>query len=163
MAPKQFNHPDLVRKMAENLMAAWPDVEAQKTRTTADGILPPLPEHVFYASVGWTIQFVTEITKLVPTHQAPGMLAALSEAASKLGKGVETDTPRTPLEVAEVHARRVGRVLKDGMPPGWGYVLALASLGEGGHLTYLSSLERPGAVNLLRELATIVESGEKSL
>jgi hypothetical protein len=73
---------------------------------------------------------------------------------------------RAPLESAENEARRIGRQLKASMPPGWGFVVVLAYFGEandGGFKTYLSSVDRESAMNLLREMADAIESREKGL
>lgn len=48
--------------------------------------------------------------------------------------------------------RDIGRVLKNAMPPGVAFCLVLASIGEKGWTTYMSSVEREDAINLLKEL-----------
>lgn len=70
---------------------------------------------------------------------------------------------RAPLESAENSAREIARTIKEACPPGWGFVLVLASYGEGGLSTYLSSVQRADAMKLLREMADRIESQEKSL
>ena len=73
---------------------------------------------------------------------------------------------RAPLEVAEARLRVIGRKVKTQMPNGWGFVLCMASFDEGGpdgRMTYLSSVQRADAVNLLRELADKLERQEPHL
>lgn len=69
---------------------------------------------------------------------------------------------RAPLESAENKARDIARTLKAACPPGWGFVLVLASYGEDGFSTYMSSVERQDAVKLMREMADRIESQEPS-
>lgn len=71
---------------------------------------------------------------------------------------------RGTLESAEVKAREVGRILNGIMPPGWGYVVILASFGEADWCwTYISSIDRGDTIALLREAAGTVERRDKSL
>lgn len=72
---------------------------------------------------------------------------------------------RAGLEAAEIAARRLGRKLKEKIPKGWGFVLVLSSFGEKdeGFKTYLSTIEREGAVKLLREMADAIEGKEKEV
>jgi hypothetical protein len=69
---------------------------------------------------------------------------------------------RAPLETAEVMCRDVARLLKGACPKGWGFFLVLADFsGPGeGFKTYMSSMEREGAISLLREMADTLEHGE---
>lgn len=69
--------------------------------------------------------------------------------------------PREPLETAEIKAREVGRLIKSAMPEGWGFCLVLSSYGDGGFCTYVSSVEREGAVKMLRELLDKIERNDK--
>ena len=71
--------------------------------------------------------------------------------------------PRAPLEVAENRIRDIGRDIHDRMPANWGFVLVMSSMGGPGLSTYLSSLERSGAVKLMRELADSIESGKPNV
>lgn len=68
---------------------------------------------------------------------------------------------RAPLEAAERRAQELGRMLKEGMPEGWGFVLVLASFGEAGYSTYVSNLDRGGAASLMRELAGKIEADRR--
>ncbi len=68
---------------------------------------------------------------------------------------------RSPLEAAEVKCREIALLLKDVMPPGWRFVLILASEGEGGFMTYMANAQREGAIKLLRELAEKIEKDAK--
>ena len=70
-------------------------------------------------------------------------------------------TERAPLESAEVTARKIGERLAEKMPPGWGFTLVLASYGEGGFCTYISSVQREGAVKMLHELLDKIERNEQ--
>lgn len=60
--------------------------------------------------------------------------------------------PREPLEQAEVSARRLGEKIRRSMPRGWGFFLVLSSFGADGFLTYLSSIERASARELVLDL-----------
>lgn len=71
------------------------------------------------------------------------------------------DGKRAPLESAEVRAREIARMLKEAMPAGWGFVVLLASFGDDGFSTYLSSMERATAIEFLREMATKIEKDAK--
>ena len=51
----------------------------------------------------------------------------------------------------EEHARGIGKVLKDAMPPGIGFALVLFSFGSDGWLTYLSNGEREDMIKCLEE------------
>lgn len=59
---------------------------------------------------------------------------------------------KAPLHVAEQTARDIGRVLKDAMPPGWGFTLMMFSYGENGHTTYISSAKREDVIKALAEM-----------
>lgn len=66
---------------------------------------------------------------------------------------------REPLEAAEASAQRVGRLIGNSLPSGWGFVLIMGTY-EPGYATYVSNLERDGAVKMIRELADKIESGK---
>jgi hypothetical protein len=70
---------------------------------------------------------------------------------------------RAPLEEAENKARDVARFIKAQMPSGWGFCLILASHGDEGSMTYLSSLDRECTVKLLREMALKLENNERTI
>lgn len=63
----------------------------------------------------------------------------------------------------EIKARikSVGHRIKDEMPDGWGFVLVMASLGEGGATFYLSSIERDSTISLMKELIERLEKGKQ--
>lgn len=74
--------------------------------------------------------------------------------------GVEM-TERGKLEESEVVARRLGKLIGGALPPGWGFVLTLGTYGEeNGFVTWISSIERPGAIKMLREMIEKMERGE---
>lgn len=52
----------------------------------------------------------------------------------------------------EEKIREIGQALKNTMPEGWGFVLTLASYGEGGATFYMSSIERDDTIKLLEEM-----------
>lgn len=66
---------------------------------------------------------------------------------------------RAPLESAEVAANRLGKVIAERLPQGWGFVMALCTFtkaGEdGGMATWISSIEREAALHLLEEILHI--------
>ena len=64
--------------------------------------------------------------------------------------------PRASLQDAEYSARKIARDIKAAMPRGWGFVLVLATHGDGGDMTYVSSLERAGAITMLSELVASI-------
>jgi hypothetical protein len=70
---------------------------------------------------------------------------------------------RASLEQAEVRAQEIGRLLKSIMPLGWGFVLAMFSIGEKGVTTFISDLRREDVIKAIRELADKLERGEKQL
>lgn len=70
---------------------------------------------------------------------------------------------REPLEKAEIKARDIGRLLKQSMPLGWGFVLLLVSHGEGGVTTYLSDCCREDIIKFLKEMIHRFESNEKEI
>lgn len=51
----------------------------------------------------------------------------------------------------EEHARGIGRVLKDSVPPGVGFALILFTFGGDGWLTYLSNGQREDMIKCLEE------------
>lgn len=70
---------------------------------------------------------------------------------------------RAPLETAEVVARKIGTSIGSVLPPGWCFTLILASIGEGGYTTWISSIEREDTIRLLREVADKMERGEPNV
>jgi hypothetical protein len=70
---------------------------------------------------------------------------------------------RAPLETAEVVARKIGESIGSVLPPGWCFALILASIGEGGYTTWISSIKREGTIRLLREMADKLERGEPNV
>jgi len=85
-----------------------------------------------------------------------GALTRISELAKQ-------DIRPRSLETAEVSARTLGRHLAPHVPPGWGFLLVLASFGEGGRMTYLSNCQREDMINLMKELSGKLEAGEPEL
>ena len=45
----------------------------------------------------------------------------------------------------------IGRMIGDDMPEGWGFLLMIASYGEGGSTFYLSSMQRDSTIKMLEE------------
>lgn len=66
---------------------------------------------------------------------------------------------KSDLELAEQQLKTIGRLIKKRLPPDWGFLLALASFGDEGQATYLSSFTRATAIGFLREMATYLETG----
>lgn len=69
----------------------------------------------------------------------------------RVGKGL---SPKFELDA---HTALIGRALKDTLPPEIAFFLCLANFGEGGTMTYASSIERENAIKLLREMADKLE------
>lgn len=72
---------------------------------------------------------------------------------------------RASLEAAEIAARKIGVEIGKSLPKGWGFVLTLASFGDGSaeqprRMTYIANVQRGDAVRMLRELAGKIERGE---
>ena len=89
-------------------------------------------------------------------------LAALSQDIRRTtGRGI-TDERRRESSAARdggggrQEDRHVDRI---GVPPGWCFTLILASIGEGGYTTWISSIEREDTIRLLREMADKMERG----
>jgi len=59
---------------------------------------------------------------------------------------------RAPLERAEVTAKRIGDLLKNAMPKGWGFSLQLFTFGGPGFITYISNAKREDMKKALKEL-----------
>lgn len=70
---------------------------------------------------------------------------------------------RVPLEMAEQYARRLGMAIGERIPEGWAFVLILATFGEEGFLTYISSAERADMIAMLRETADNLEQGKATV
>lgn len=92
---------------------------------------------------------------------------ALRQVATQIDESIRaaaaaagTQAPRAPLEEAEIVARRLGHMIGDVTPPGWGFVLLLNSWGEGGFSTYISNAERTSTIKLLREMAEKIERND---
>lgn len=54
-------------------------------------------------------------------------------------------------EKVEKQLKRIGNKLREDMPEGFGFVLLIASYGEGGSTFYTSSCERDSVVAMMRE------------
>ena len=56
----------------------------------------------------------------------------------------------------------IGAVIKKAAPPGehWGFFLGVANFGAGGDISWISNLERPGAIEMLAELIDLLKSGK---
>lgn len=52
---------------------------------------------------------------------------------------------------AEQRLRDIGRMMKDTLPPGWGFAHFLFTYGEGGSFFYTASCEREDMIKLLEE------------
>lgn len=51
----------------------------------------------------------------------------------------------------EEQMKKIGHMLREITPDGFGFIFLLASIGPGGSTFYTSSVEREGAIKLLRE------------
>lgn len=80
-----------------------------------------------------------------------------------IGSLGEVEGKARTLEEAENFVRRVGRTIGHRLPAGWGFVLIATQYGEGGNLTYVTSVHRSTVPALLREFASNLESGENNL
>ena len=83
---------------------------------------------------------------------------------------MNTEKP-APLEIAERNAREVAKFIDDRCPPGYGFVLILASHGKNtdetgqdtGRMTYISNCQRAGIIGMLKEMVVKLESGEREV
>lgn len=67
---------------------------------------------------------------------------------------------RKKLRSIEEDARRLGRKLKQQLPPGVGFALALFTVGDAdGPLTYLSNARREDMLAVLKQLVALLEHG----
>lgn len=64
-----------------------------------------------------------------------------------------------PLERLEESARELGRTIAAVLPKGAGFVLVLFDYARGGHMTYLSTGERPSTIAMLKELIGKMQEG----
>jgi hypothetical protein len=55
-----------------------------------------------------------------------------------------------PLDI-QATLKKLGHLIGDDLPDGWGFNLLLFSYGEGGSLFYISSAERADVLNVMRE------------
>jgi len=67
------------------------------------------------------------------------------------------------LEEAERQAARIGKLVGDQMPPGWGFLLLLTEYGGEGAMTYVANCHRSSIPQLCRELAFKLEDNRDSL
>jgi hypothetical protein len=51
----------------------------------------------------------------------------------------------------EAKLKYIGDACRDAMPKGYGFVLLIASFGEGGNLFYTSNCDRSDVANMMRE------------
>lgn len=98
------------------------------------------------------------IAKLVIYDENYHKALSMNDLSTALIPGV-----REPLEMAENKAGSIGRILAQNMPKGWGFVLLLATYGDGGITTYLSNCERQDIINLMQEMIIKFKSGEKEI
>lgn len=71
---------------------------------------------------------------------------------------------RDPLELAEVSANNISKVIENMLPKGWGYIIAFQSgvtkKSDRGIATCLSNMNRKNQIIALREMADKLESRE---
>lgn len=60
-------------------------------------------------------------------------------------------------EEAERVLHEIGHLMKNAMPPGYGFVFLMANYGKKGNTFYTSSVQRQDAVNLMKELIEKIE------
>jgi hypothetical protein len=54
-------------------------------------------------------------------------------------------------------------LIRPQLPKGWAFALVIATLGDGGLMTYVSNVQRNDMIHLLREVAGKLERGEPTL
>lgn len=74
------------------------------------------------------------------------------EAGWRAGAGEKPDGPPKTLEEAERAAQYAGRKVAESCPQGWVFLLVMASIGESGNMTYVSSIDRDDSKKLLEEI-----------
>ena len=70
---------------------------------------------------------------------------------------------RANLEEAENKCRDIARDIKSKMPSHWGFVLIMATHGEKGFMTYMSSLNRSDCIKMMEEMVGKLKTDERSL
>lgn len=58
---------------------------------------------------------------------------------------------RATLDEAKESLKKIGEEIRGQMPEGWGFVLLYGTYGQGGIMTYLSSVEREDAIKMMLE------------
>lgn len=61
-----------------------------------------------------------------------------------------------PREHLEHRAREAAKLLKEQTPDGYGFILFMMKLGEGGDLTYVSTIERQDAIKSILEWMEVI-------
>lgn len=65
-------------------------------------------------------------------------------------------------EEIEMKLKEIGHLIGDKLPDGWGFNLLVADFGKGGSTFYISSMDRPGAIAILKEQIKRLEQEGKS-
>lgn len=63
-------------------------------------------------------------------------------------------------EIVRDQLQALARLIKDHVPPGWGFGLMMFEHGKAGNLQWVSDSERSGMVKALREMADKLEAGQ---
>lgn len=54
-------------------------------------------------------------------------------------------------ENAEIALKKVGDILKESMPEGYGFVFLMTTFGKGGNTFYISNVQRPDVIEMMKE------------
>lgn len=54
-------------------------------------------------------------------------------------------------ENAEIALKEIGDVLTAAVPPGYGFVFLMSTFGEGGNTFYVSNIQRPDVIAMMKE------------
>jgi hypothetical protein len=106
--------------------------------------------------------FEGRLTREQFVELAGGWWDRAAAVESPVPKPLRTPVPDhapLPLELLEEKARDIGRLIGTGMPAGAGFLVVLFDYAPNGHMTYVTSAQRPGAVAMLKELLGKLQGG----
>lgn len=102
---------------------------------------------------GLAMAILTNVLDRSDERRVASALAKLvNETLSRIDKRIAKPIEgRADLERAEIAAQRIARIVDDETPPGYGFILWIASYGEAGVGTYVATIKRDDAIRMLQE------------